>query len=195
MRIKTLLVSTFAAGMLLGLSACVETPMPLNNPPVNYSQKLRFDLAEVLVINDSSTTAATQQLSQYGQPLEAAMREWAAKRVQAAGTKGSYNVIIKDANFTITKLPVKKGFSGWMERQQAERWDAYLSVLISVEGSAGMYPPAEITVSVRSSQTLPQEASDSEKRATYTSITNKLMGLFDAKAQEQMNAYFRAYYL
>lgn len=195
MRMKPLILSLIASGMLLGLTACVETPMPVNTPPVNYAQKLRFDLAEVLVINDSSTTVATQQLAQYGQSPETALRDWAAKRIEAAGIQGSFSIIIKDANFAITKLPLKTGISGWLERQQAERWDAYLSVLIAVEGSAGMYPPAEITVSVRSSQTLPEEASDSEKRQTYASIMNKLMGLFDAKAQEQMNAYFRAYYL
>jgi hypothetical protein len=90
---------------------------------------------------------------------------------------------------------MQKGVKGWLKRQQAERWDAYLNVMIAVEGSASMLPPAEITINLRSSQTLPEDASDSEKRQTYASIMNKLMSLFDAEAKKQMDAYFRAYYM
>lgn len=181
----------------LCLAGCVSTPMPVKSPPVDYAamQPLRFDVAEVFVINDAPTTTATQQLSQYGQSPEDAMRNWANKRIEAVGERGSYSLIIKDANFAVTKLPVKSGISGWMERQQAERWDAFLNVMIAVEGSASMLPPADITINVRSSHTLPEDASDEEKRLTYTAIMNKLMTLYNAEAQKQMDAYFRAYYM
>lgn len=190
-------VSAFFGLLCLGISACVTTPMPINNPAPNYSamRQLRFDVAEVLVINDAPTTTATQQLAQYGDSPEAALRKWANGRIQAAGTQGSFSVIIKDANFAINKLPVKTGIKGWMEREQAERWDAYLNVIIAVEGSASLLPPAEININLRNSQTLGEEASAEEKRQAYESIMNKLMTMFNAEAQKQMDAYFRAYYM
>lgn len=194
---KKSFLSLMAGVVCLGLAACVTTPMPINNPAPDYSttQPTRLDIAEVLVINDASTTTATEQLMQYGESPEAALRNWANSRVQAAGSQGAFSVIIKDANFAITKLPVTPGIKGWMERQQAERWDAYLNVMISVEGSASQLPPAEITINLRTSQTLGEEATDSEKRQTYASIMNKLMTLFNAEAKRQMDAYFRAYYM
>lgn len=187
----------FFAAACFALSACVTTPMPINNPPLDYAamQPIRLDVRELLIINDSSTTAATQSLAAYGQSPEQALREWASKRIQTVGSQGSYSLIIKDANFNIVKLPVKSGFKGWMEREQAERWDAYLSVLVAIEGSAAQYPAAEMTISVRSSLTLPEEASDGEKTQTYNSIINKLIELFDAEAQKQMDKNFSAYYM
>ncbi|MCH2546031.1 MAG: hypothetical protein MK052_00260 [Alphaproteobacteria bacterium] len=182
----------------IGLSACVSTPMPINNAAIDYGDgnaKIRVDLAEVLVVNDSPTTAATQDLSQYGQSPEAALKEWAANRIAAVGRSGSFSIIIKDANFAINRLAIDDGFGGWFKRQQEQRWDAYLNVMIAVDGSASMLPPGEITISVRSSQTLPEEASEEEKQQTYASVLNKLMTLFDAEAKKQMDQYFRAYYM
>jgi hypothetical protein len=186
----------FAAAFFV-LSACVTTPMPINNPPLDYNAlpPVRLDVSELLIINDSSTTTATQSLAQYGQSPEQALREWAEKRIETAGTQGMLSLIVKDANFNIVKLPLKDGIKGWLERQQAERWDAYLSVMVSIEGSASQYPPAELTISMRSSLTLPEDASDAEKRQTYTSIINKLITLFDAEARKQMDKHFSAYYL
>lgn len=176
-------------------AACVSTPMPIQHPPLPYTQleKMRFNVAEVLVINDATTTAATEQLGQYGKSPEAAMREWANNRITGVGSQGTLSIIIRDANFAVHKLPMETGIKSWGKRQQAERWDAYLSVILSVEGGGAGQTPAEVSVSVRSSQTLPEEASESEKRQTYESVTNKLMTLFDAEVQKQMNAYFSSY--
>lgn len=184
--------------LCFGLAACVTTPMPLNNAPVNYDNRstIRMDVAEVMVLNDASTTPLTKELAErYGNSPEESLREWASRRIQANGAQGSYTIIIKDANFDAVKLPVKSGIKGYFERQQATRWDAYLNLMIAVEGSAQMLPPAEITINLRTSQTLPENPSEEEKRQTYQSIMNKLMTLFDAEAQKQMDAYFRAYYL
>lgn len=187
---------TMASVLCLGIAAaCVSTPMPIQHPPLPYAkmEKMRFKVAEVLVINDATTTTATEQLGQYGKSPEAAMREWAANRITGTGSQGTFSLIIRDANFAIQKLPMETGFKSWGKRQQAERWDAYLNVIIAVEGGGAGQTPAEVNISVRSSQTLPEEASDSEKRQTYTSVMNKLMTLFDAEAQKQINAYFSGY--
>lgn len=177
------------------LTACVSTPLPLNNPPVDYSRlpAIPFDVAEVMVINDASIAPLTAELAgKFGPSPEDALREWAERRIQPVGADGSFTIIIKDANFAAARLPIESGFRSYFERQQAARWDAYLNVLIAVENS--QLPPAEITINLRTSQTLPEDASAEEKRQTYNSILNKLMTLFDAEAQKQMGAYFRAYY-
>lgn len=185
----------FAATFLL--AACVSTPMPMNHKGPDYANlpQLRFDVAEVMVLNDGTTTPLTQELAgKFNTSPEDALREWAGKRIQAVGSAGSYTIIIKDANFVAHKLPTKSGVKGYFERQQAARWDAYMNVMLAVEGSAQMLPPAEININIRTSQTLPENASETEKEQTYRSILNKLMALFDAEAQKQMDAYFRAYY-
>lgn len=182
----------------LTLAACVTTPMPIRHQAPDYSAQapLRLDVTEIMVLNDASTTPLTAELGQkFGHTPEDAMREWAAKRIQAAGTQGSFTVILKDANVVAAKLPVKSGLKSYFNRQQAVRWDAYLNVMIAVEGSSQMLPPAEITINARTSQTLPEDASEEEKRQTYHSILNKLMSSFDAEAKKQMDTYFRAYYL
>lgn len=191
------LLKAAAALFCLALAACVSTPMPINNPPLDYNAQriLQLDVAEVLVLNDASTAPLTAELAgKYGPSPEDALREWAGRRIQPTGTQGTYSVIIKDANFAATQLPVESGMSGYFKRQQVVRWDAYLNVMIAVEGSAQMLPPAELTVNVRASQSLGEKPSEEEKKQAYNSILNKLMALFNAEAQKQMDTYFRAYY-
>ena len=188
-----------AFGLLFfGLAACVTTPMPVNHHALDYNALpvLRMDVAELMVLNDAPTIPLTAELAgKYGPSPEEALNEWASRRIQPAGSQGSYTVIIKDANFAAAKLPVENGMKGYFQRQQATRWDAYLSIMIAVEGGSQRQPSAELTINVRASQSLGENPSAEEKRQTYNSILNKLMALFDAEAQKQMDAYFRAYYL
>lgn len=183
--------------LCLGISACVTTPMPLEHRPVDYDARpmLRMDVAELMVLNDASTTPLTAELAgKFGPSPEEALNEWLNRRIQAVGPQGSFTVIIRDANFTATKLPVESGMQSYFKRQQAVRWDAFLNVIIAVEGGAHGQPPAELTINVRASQTMGENPSAEEKRLTYNSILNKLMTMFDAEAQKRMDAYFRAYY-
>lgn len=196
--LRSLPFKTCIAAMCLALTACVTTPMPIHHQPLDYTALpiTPLDIAEIMVINDASPTPLTSELGQqFGRTPEDAIREWVGRRIQAAGTQGSYTVVLKDANIVSTPLPTSKGVKGYFKREQAERWDAYLNVMIAIEGSSQMLPPAEITINARASQTLPQDASAEERHQTYESILNNLIRSFDGEAKKQMDTYFRAYYL
>lgn len=193
-------VSRFRTALLLcaslgALSACVDTPITKSIAPPAYETMAPFtlDVAEIIVINDSKTTDTTQKLADaFKASPEAALREWANKRLKTTGSMGSLSLIIKDANVTSAALPLKGGMSGYFTKEQAERLDAYLNVLISVEGGQGQ-PPAEVTVAVRSSHTIPEKATDAEKDKIYQNLLSSLMGQFNSEADTQIRNYFSGY--
>lgn len=180
----------------LAVAGCMNTNLPKHNEPVNYAQLYSFplDVHEKMVINDSSKTPLTQELTgQFGGGLENELEKWMEARIQATGTNGTFAIIVKDANFVETKLPVQKGFGDYFKRAQAYRWDGYLHVTISADGGAAGQAPAEANIEARASQTLGENPSAIEKKATYENIMNKLMIIFNQEADKHINRHFTAY--
>jgi hypothetical protein len=196
MRFSKLLAGiTFIA---LTTAACVDTPLPKNKAPVNYAEMKPYnlDIADIVTVDDSRSAALTQELGQkFGATIDSELRKWQESRIQPSGAKGTFSLIIKEANFTSSRLPAPSGIESWFTRDQIARWDAQLNVLVSVEGSAGKHPPAEFTVNVSTSHTVPEEANDHEKSQIYNSMLNELMSLYNQEAEKQMQAYFKPYFL
>lgn len=183
-------------GYALLLAACVSTPIYQYASPVNYEQlpAYGFDVAEVLIINDSNPTDTTAFLAEtYDMSPAGALKRWADKRINANGTQGIFSVIVKDANMTVQPLETSGGIKGYFTIEQEEMLSAYLHVILAVEGSARQLPPAEAKISVRASHSIPEGASVDVRERIYHSVINELMASFNAEAEKQMQVYFSAY--
>lgn len=182
----------------LATAACVDTPLPKNKPPVNYTalQPYNLDVADVLVVDDSQPNALTQEFAQkFSTTIDSELRKWLESRIHPSGPHGTYTIIIKDAGFTATPLPVKNGFESYFTRDQVARWDGFLNVLVSVDGNGRKLPPAEFTVRVNTSHTVPEEAGTHEKSQIYHSMLNELMTLYNKEAEKQTQTHFHAYFV
>lgn len=186
-------LSAIALGML---AACVNTPIIKPEPPVDFAALSSYQMAvnETFVVNDGSVTDATRQFETlYSNSPEQALRNWVAERIQPVGQTGSFTVIIRDANVVSTPLATTGGISGYFKNEQAEKIDVYLHVILSAEGSARNVGPAEATISVRASHTVPEDASDDLKLQIYNSTLHKLMKLFNTEAEKQIAQHFQSY--
>lgn len=183
-------------GYALLLAACVSTPIYQFASPVDYEQlpAYRFDVAEVLFINDSTPTDTTALLAEtYNMSPAGALKTWTDKRINANGAQGIFSVIIKDANMTVQPLKTTGGIKGYFTTEQDEMLSAYLHVILAVEGNARGLPPAEATISVRASHSIPEDATVHTRERIYHSVINELMASFNEEAEKQMQAYFSAY--
>lgn len=183
-------------GYALLLAACVSTPIYQYADPVDYAKlpAYRFDVTEKLFINDSNPTDTTAFLAEnYAMSPASALKEWTDKRIIANGAQGIFSVIVKDANMTTQPLKTSGGVKGYFTTEQEEMLSAYLHVILAVEGSAHDLPPAEATISVRASHSIPEGASIDARERIYRSVINELMASFNKEAEKQMQAYFSAY--
>lgn len=182
--------------LLLCATACVETPVTklYQGQDIATLQTYHFNVAEVMIVEDSKPTDTTNDLEvQYGISPMSELRKWVDQRMKAEGTQGSLSVIVKDANVVTRPLPVTKGFMGYFKNEQAEEMQSYLHALVSIEGSADGTPPAEFTVAVRSSYTLPENPSKDERGRIYRAMIEQLMDAFDKEAEKQLGAYFKPF--
>lgn len=184
------LISTFF------ISACVDTPVIQEVKPLDYqSQTLHtLDIAEVLVVSD----AAPSPIS-HGPTLEAAIKEWATKRVKAAGVAGSFSLIIRKASVSASPLPTTRGFAGKFKREQGEVWNGQMEVLFSIDGAVDengkLLPSSQASVTAHASHTVPEEATEPEKQRIYSAILNSLMIQFNQQAETQLQTYFRQFFV
>ncbi len=180
----------------LCLAACVATPIFTYAKPIDYAAMPIFtlDVFEATVVNDTKPTEDTLAFTRsQGDTPETELRRWVNTRIQAAGKTGSFSLIIRDANFVREPLKQSTGWKAWITRDQEEAWHSYLDVLMSVDGGQYNQPPAEISISVRSSHTLPEHALQSEKDRIYNLLLNELMATFNHEVEQQIYLYFREY--
>lgn len=178
----------------LVVAACTSTTVPTYAPPIDYATlaPYRLNVAEAITVNDSPSVPATEEMAKrYGRSPEDALSDWTTKRVQATGTQGTFSVIIKDANLTSKTLPVKGGISGYFTHEQSKEWAAFLNVLMSVDG--GSLPPAEVTIKVSSSHTIPEDASEQQKKQIYDAMLNDMIAKFEVESNKYVQTYFKAY--
>jgi len=164
---------------------------------LNYSnaQPYSLDVLQKGVVNENSPNSLTQELAaKYNTSLETELETWFDNRIVAAGSRGTARLAIKDANFRSSPLQKKDGVEGYFTRDQAERWDATLSVVVSLEGTGpdGL-STANFTVNVSANNTVPEKSSDAEKSKIYHSLVNKLMTLFNQEADKQIRQNFSRY--
>lgn len=183
---------------ILALSACVETPIQQVRPALDYSALAvtTFDVNEKIVINDASLSAEAKKMAEtYNLSIESALKEWLKHRVKKGGSQGTFYVIIKENSVGTRKLATTGGIQGYFKREQAEELTGTVEVLFSIEGSAQQLPPAEASVKVHAKETLPEEASATEREKAYRSLINRLIANVNDESQKQFDNYFRGYQL
>ena len=195
-RIMLRLRSIFLFFACLCLAACVTTPIFTYAKPIDYAAMpiYTLDVYEAAVVNDTKPTEDTLHFARtQGDTPETELRRWVNTRIRAAGTRGSFSLVIRDANFVRKKLNKPTGWKSWLTRDQEEVWHAYLDVLMSVDGGQYNQTPSEIQISVRSSHTVPEHAIGHERDRIYNLLLNELMTSFNTEVEEQIYIYFREY--
>lgn len=176
----------------LSLAACELTPPRPEYPPFRYTEQtpLRFDVAEIVIEQayQPSSEAPNVELLFPLRPGQAAVG-WAGDRLAAAGSTRRLRFIVRDASATETALETKTGLSGAVTIDQAERFDATLTIDIQVVENDG-FVAGNATATARRSVTLPEDASLNDREGTWYQLTKRLMDDMDRQLEDVLKRVF-----
>jgi hypothetical protein len=176
--------------VVLGITGCESTTLEEPYPPLRFTNypAIELDVANIEVENAYVPPAAPPNVDHLFPvtPLEAT-NQWIKDRLQAVGAVGRARVVIANAATIATSIETNKNFSGYFINEQAERYAANLEVVVEVLDNAG----ARVGVAWASSkrvQTVPEDASLSDKDLVWYRMTDSLMTAFDKEMERQIRS-------
>ena len=166
---------------ILAVAGCASDVQPPRYPDITFSHlpPIRLDVAEIVYSPRYQPPLDAPNVGQdFPVPPVKAAEQWIRDRLVAVGTQGQARVTIRRATATETKLKVTEGLKGAFTTDQAWRYDANLDVVIdAVNPNRGL--KAQATTIAHQSETVPEDASLSEREDVWFAMTEKLMRSFN----------------
>jgi len=119
------------------------------------------------------------------QPLPKAVEEWAHNHFKATGGDGTLTITIKDASVVEQDLKRTKGVKGVVTIDQAERYDAKISVEFSVSATSSGKDGSG-SVGLTRGQTIAEDASLEDRDVLWTGMEEKMLTDLDAGTQSML---------
>ena len=175
----------------LVLSGCPGPAAPVY-PDITFAHlpPLKFDVAEIRVVVEYRPPGKAPNVDhEFRQsPLTVAKR-WAADRLRAVGNSGLLTVRIIDASVIETDLELSGGLKGAFTKEQAERYDAVISVEVEAY-DRDTSKRATATTSSRRGTSVSEGVSLNDRERTWYDLTDKLMQDFDQAMEREIRRNF-----
>jgi hypothetical protein len=177
--------------LFAGLGGCAGEAQRPQFPELTWTHlpPLTLDVAEIEIIDATTPTNASPHVEHLFPvtPSQAAQR-WARDRLRAGGLANRARFIIQRADVIETSLPRTGGFAGIFTSDQADRYDAVLSVLLEIRSdTSGLL--GQVTTEVRKSRTVEEDATLNDRDTAWFEMTDDLMKLFNAEMERNMPIY------
>ena len=172
----------------LGLAGCTLAVERPDFPELTWSHlpPITLDVAEIEIIDATQPTGASPHVEHlFPLPPAKAAERWARDRLRAGGASNRARFIIQRAEVTEVNLRQTEGLSGWFTKDQSERYDADLAVLLEIRSAAGQRL-GQVTAELRKSRTVAEDASLNEREGVWFAITDDLMKLLNAEMERTM---------
>ncbi len=177
--------------IMAGLAGCaVEVQQP-HYPELTWTHlpPISLDVAEIEIIDASQATVASPHVEHlFPLPPAKAAERWARDRLRAGGLVNRARFIIQRAEVLEASLRRTEGLAGLFTTDQAERYDAELTVLLEVRADSGSLL-GQVATELRKSHTVSEDASLAERESAWFEMTDDLMKLFDAEMERNMPIY------
>jgi Mrp family chromosome partitioning ATPase len=170
--------------LALAAAACAPTrpPQPLAEIDATRFRPVAMDVASVTVDNRYVSTLAAPFVEHFAPTTPVnAVRQWAEQRLRAVGTRGTARVAVIDGRITERSLPRTTGITGLVSRDQTERYDGRIEILIEVEreGSTGSFGAA-----VERSRTIAEGATLGDREVLLNELVVQLIDDLNARVEE-----------
>ena len=180
---------------LLILSACAASP-----PPRSYDitfedrPKITLDVAQVLVEQSYLPPGQAPNVDHLFpvRPVDAALR-WGGERLLVGGSRRTAHFVVRNAAAVGTALETASGFTGLFTVDQAARYDLSLAVELRILDGGRSLASAEATAN--RSITVPENATEAERRAIWHRLTEDTMRDLDREIERVLPQYLSAYIL
>jgi hypothetical protein len=169
-----------AVGLMMALAACAtDTVVDLTAPSFINAPVYRMNVSEIR-INDQYEPAFGGNNVEHQFPTSPARAVgiWANDRLQAAGTQGVMEVIIRDASVLETR------------GEKFDRYDAALAVDLKLYDGIHPMALAEANSRVTMSRSIKNTASITRREDMFAQMTRDLMKNLDASLDANIRQYF-----
>ena len=185
------------AALLLAflVAGCTSAPEPPAYPGIRFTDKppIRLDVARVEVVQTYRSPLKAPNVEQLFpvRPSDAA-RQWAHDRLRAGGTTGRAEAVISDASATETALKRTEGIRGAFTTDQAERYDATITISVHILDSLGN-ELANASATARYSRTVAEDVTLNEREREWYRMTTAMMDALDEALEGEMRKSLAAY--
>jgi hypothetical protein len=186
MRHKTFAITMLSAVLALGVIGCSSvSPTPRPMPTLGYHKypPVRLNVGRIEVVNNYNPAQLPNRIeNQMALPLPDAVNDWAKSRFQARGQDGVLTITIDTASVVGEDLQRTKGVKGFFTIDQARRVTGAVNIRFTASNmSFGTSGNAQ--VNVKSSRTLPEDASLHQQDIVLADMTDHMMSELDAATQ------------
>ena len=124
--------------------------------------------------------------------LAATATNWGRDRLKAAGKSGVVRVIIRRASFIEVPLKRSPGLKGVFTRDQSQRYDAVIDILIELRDASGKIRVTAESVASRS-RSVSEDISLAETEKIWFQMIEELMSDLNKSLVRQINKHMRAW--
>jgi len=184
---KKALLSLIAVVLATACQSLPDTTLP----------ELRYNHLAPLALN----VGAIEVVSEYAAPMkapnvehtltvspESAFKTWVTDRVKASGQTFKARFVVKDARIVEVPLAMTKGIKGVFTKDQSERYEAVLDVVVSVLDETGG-SMGSATTKVTRSITVPEDINLNDRERTLFEMTEALMVDFNKTFEQKIRTY------
>ena len=185
------------AGLLLAVAVagCASAPTAPTYPEIRFSDKpaIRLDVARVDIVEAYRPPLKAPNVEHLFpvRPSHAAM-QWARDRLRADGTTGRAEAVIRDASATETALKRTGGVRGAFTTDQAERYDAAITISVHILDSLGK-ELAHASATARYSRTVAEGVTLNERERVWHRMTAAMMQALDRVLEGEMKKSLAGY--
>ena len=164
------------------IAACANTttgPRPTAHYAYKQYPPIMVNVASVQVVDYMPSMRAPNVEHLMPQPLPAAVSDWANTRFKANGATGTLVITVRDASMVGRDLNRTSGFKGAFTIDQAERYDAHITVDFNVDGGAAG-TSGNGAVKVDRGSTIAEDASLQDRDRSWTTMEENMIIDLDA---------------
>lgn len=187
-RLGVLIACSFA---LFTVSACPGPAGPLF-PDITFSHlpPIELDVAEIKVVTVYKPPMRGPNVDHvFPQPPLTVAERWVSDRLRAVGDSGTLTVRILDASAIETELEQSGGLKGAFTKEQAQKYDAVVSMDIEATDPSGKKASARTTA--RRGMSVREDATVNDREETWYKLTEELMKDFDRAMEGEIRKNFK----
>jgi len=184
-----------AVSLLLVLAACSSTISRSTPAEQNYGRlpPIVLDVAAI-EINETYQPPLKEPHVEHSFPTppDEAFRKWVGERLKARGEGRTLRITINEASAVRVPLEAETGLSALFTKEQVERIDARLGVLMEILDGHGL-PVAHVSALSERSRTLPEGLTLNDRDQVYREITIALINDLNTTIEQNLREHLANY--
>ncbi|MEO5374859.1 MAG: hypothetical protein H7840_11355 [Alphaproteobacteria bacterium] len=171
---------------------CSSPPPPIQVlPDLRFTDKPPFslDVARIEVVSAYKAPFKEPNIEHLMPvPPERAAMNWANDRLKAVGRANTARFIVRDASVVEKSLKVDEGVSGLFKKEQSERYEGRLEVVLEIRDEHGRVV-GEASASAWRSRTVPEDITIAQREKMWYELTQALAGDMNTLLETNMRQY------